>query len=462
MMSLIKRTVVGVILALLISSFCSVLLAEPGPLDTLLESKNTWSCSVTDFPSSYSGLGFSFVDAGIMAKSNYENLSFMGFKLWEARFNFKEQKLSSVELSIYNKGDAGVLNQTEFKKKIEFLGKKFQSLTGSRGITGKVSNDRANYFVNRRIWKHNSTCIQAEWAFVRAHRSNSTAQPFRAEFIKVLLTPLHSGSISGKAGGRPDWAKHVSGRILKKNIEQNDAGDIWVSNVPMVDQGQKGYCAAASAERVLRYYGWQGDQHEIAQLADTAALGGTLFEGMVAAVAVVGKRYQLKHKMLVDPGGGGSFKKSEFNKILKRYNREAKTAKADEIDYLDFGDELPNNVIMINTMSIYEAMDADLLKAAKLGQKQDFKSFKKDILEYVKQGVPLFWRCIVGKYPENPALGESGAFGHIRLIIGINTKEKELIYSDSWGPKHALKRMPLDNAWAMTFGMTVLIPRDVR
>ncbi len=462
MMSLLHRTVAGIILVLLISSFCSVLSAEQGSLDSLIENKDTWSCSASDFSSVYSGLGFSFVDAGIMAKSNYENLTFLGFRVWEARFNFKEKKLSSVELSVYNKGDAGELNQITFKKNIEQLCKKFQSLTGSRGITGKVSNDRANYFVNRRIWKHKGTSIQAEWAFVKAHRSNRTAQPFRAEFIKILLTPLHRGSISGKAGGRPDWAKHVSGRILKKNIEQNNAGDIWVANVPMVDQGQKGYCAAASAERVLRYYGWQGDQHEIAQLADTAAKGGTSLEGMVAAVAVVGKRYQLTDKMLVDPGGSRGFEKSEFNNMIKLYNRKAKPAKADEIDFLNFCEILPNNVRMINTMSIFEAMDAEILKAAKVGQKQDFKRFQQNILNYVKQGVPLFWACIVGKYPENPDLGKKGAFGHIRLIIGINPKEKELIYSDSWGPKHALKRMSLEDAWAMTFGMTVLKPRDVR
>ena len=462
MTSILQRTVSGIILMLFASSCCAALSAEHGSLNALIGDETIWSSSASDFSSDYSGLGFSFVDAGVMAKSNYEKLSFMGFRVWEARFNFKQEKLSSIELSVYNKGDAGELNQIAFKKKIEQLCKKFQSLTGSRGITGKVSNDRPNYFVNRRMWKHKATSIQAEWAFVRAHRSNRTAQPFRAEFIKVLLSPLHSGSISGKSAGRPDWAKRVNGRILKKNVEQNNSGDVWVTNVPMVDQGQKGYCAAASAERVLRYYGWQGDQHEIAQLADTAAKGGTSLEGMVEAVAVVGKRYQLTDKILVDPGGSKGFEKSEFNNMIKIYNREAKSAKVEEIDFLNFCELLPNNVRMINTMSIFEAMDADVLKAAKVGQKQDFRRFQQDILNYVKQGVPLFWACIVGKYPENPDLGKSGAFGHIRLIIGINPSKKEIIYSDSWGPRHALKRMPVDDAWSMTFGLTVLKPRDVR
>ncbi len=459
---LTQRTFAAIILVLLITSFYSALSAEKGSLNALIENEDTWSCSVSQFPADYPGMGFSFVDAGVMAKSNHTNLVFMGFRVWEARFNFKEKNLSSIELSVYNKGDAGELEQGDFKNKIEQLCEKLQVLTASRGITGKVSNERANYFVNRRSWKYRETSIQAEWAFVRAHRSGGTAQPFRAEFIKVILTPLRSGSISGKSVGRPDWARHVSGRIIKENVEQNSTGDIWVSNVPMVDQGQKGYCAAASAERVLRYYGWQGDQHEIAQLADTAAQGGTSLEGMIAAVAVVGKRYQLTDKTLVDPGGSRGFEKSEFFNMIKQYNRTAKSTEFEAIDYMNFADIQPNNVRMINTMSIFEAMDAEVLKRARLAQRQDFNRFQQNILNYVQQGVPLFWACIVGKYPENPDLGKNGAFGHVRLIIGINTKENEILYSDSWGPQHALKRMTLENAWAMTFGLTVLKPQDVR
>ena len=444
MISFLQRHAAFVVLALFAALMPYEARAEHSPLDSLLEGKTIWSSSVDEFASDFSGLDFAFLNNGTMAKSNSEKLSFMGFRVWEARFLFANKELSRVDFSVYNKGDAGELTKSAFKAMIDKLCDKFQTLTGSRGITGKVSKERANYFINRRIWKHNGTAIQVEWAFVKSHRSNRIAQPFRSEFIKVILSPAASGSISGKKGGRPDWAKRVSGRILKKNVENNSAGDIWVSGVPMVDQGQKGYCAAASAERVLRYYGWQGDQHEIAQLADTAAKGGTSLEGMVEAVAVVGKRYQLTDKILVDPGHSGSFEKSEFFKMIELYNRKAKSADATVIDYMSFCEILPNNVHMINTMSIFEAMDPDLLKNARIGQNQDFKRFQQDILNYVKQGVPLFWACIVGKYPENPDLGRNGAFGHIRLIIGINEKEKEIIYSDSWGTMHALKRMPLE------------------
>ncbi len=430
--------------------------------DALLSDSERWSCSAADFLSHYPDRGFSFVDGGTVAKSNSQELSFLGFPSWETRVYFAAAGITRIEISLYNKGDAGELSQEAFKELIDKIGERLHELTGSRGITGKVSNDRPNYYVNRRSWRMNDIGVQVEWAFVNAHRSNRTLQPFRAEFVKVLLVPARAGSLSGQPSATPDWANRISGRLLLKNVEQNGAGDLWVTGVPMVDQGQKGYCAAAASERVLRYYGWQGDQHEIAQLADTAAQGGTSLEGMIKAVEVVGKRYQLTGKTLLDPGGDRSFEKSSFYKLIELYNRRAKGSSAEAVNYMDYCDIMPGNVKMVNIMRIFEAMDADVLKEAMLSRRQDYARFEQDITNYLKQGVPLFWACIVGKYPENPELGQSGAFGHIRLIIGINAREKELLYSDSWGPAHALKRMPLENAWAMTFGLSVIKPRDVR
>ncbi|MDA3923399.1 MAG: hypothetical protein PF904_01705 [Kiritimatiellae bacterium] len=127
---------------------------------------------------------------------------------------------------------------------------------------------------------------------------------------------------------------------------------------------------------------------------------------------------------------------------------------------------LKNIFVMVAALGVLSALssaaDSAVLKDSKVKQHQDYRKFQQNILNYVRQGVPLFWACFVGKYPENPDLGINGTLGHIRLVIGINQKSKEVIYSDSWGPRHALKRMPMDDAWAMTFGLTVLKPRDVR
>ena len=50
---------------------------------------------------------------------------------------------------------------------------------------------------------------------------------------------------------------------------RKDNGDVVIDGVPMVDQGQKGYCAVATVERLARYFGLEVDQHEMAQVANT-------------------------------------------------------------------------------------------------------------------------------------------------------------------------------------------------
>ena len=90
-------------------------------------------------------------------------------------------------------------------------------------------------------------------------------------------------------------------------------------------------------------------------------------------------------------------------------------------------------------------------------QRSKFTKFLKDVHDQVNKGIPLFWGVTLGTYPE-PEIPQANG-GHMRLIIGYNTKTHEILYSDSWGPNHALKRMPESQAWAMTKGLLVLKPR---
>ena len=438
------------------------LTAQAAGLDALLESEAVWKQSADAFMGEYQPLGFAFVDGKKTARSNRPELKFLDFKVWEARVYFEQETLSRVELSLYNKGDAGELDQEAFKELLTKVDAALGAFAGSKGMTGKTSNDRANYFVSRRQWSKKPVGIQLEWAYVNPHRSDRQLMPFRAEFVKVSLMPAKEGGMTAVAGGTPTWANNATARTVKVNVKSNPEGDVWVDNVPMVDQGQKGYCAAASSERLLRYYGRQVDQHEIAQLADTASKGGTSLEGMVSALDAVGKKYQLDQKDLIRSDSGRSFEKSKFYEMIELYNRQAKQKKKKPIDFMEFAETTGPNMRTIDTMKIYAAMDAETLKESKVRQTQGLESFRKNIIQYTAQGVPVVWACVVGKYPEKPDIGHEGAFGHIRLIIGYNAKTQEVLYSDSWGPGHELKRLPISEAWTMTFGLTVLKPRDVR
>jgi hypothetical protein len=47
----------------------------------------------------------------------------------------------------------------------------------------------------------------------------------------------------------------------------------------------------------------------------------------------------------------------------------------------------------------------------------------------------------------------------MRLIIGYNDTTNEILFSDSWGPGHELKRMPADEAWTITSGIYGMEPK---
>ncbi len=452
------KKVIGSSIVLLLATH---LAAQTTGLNALLD-EAAWKLGPDAFMGDYQARGFALVDGKKAAKSISPDLRFLDLKVWEARVFFEQEALSRVELSLYNKGDAGDLDQEAFKELITKVGDAISAFAGSKGMTGKTSNDRANYYVNRRQWAKKPVGIQLEWAFVNPHRSERQLMPFRAEFVKVLLVPAKEGGIAAVTSGTPTWADPTTARTVKVNVKSNPEGDVWVDNVPMVDQGQKGYCAAASAERLLRYYGRQVDQHEMAQLADTASKGGTSLEGMVSALDAVGKKYQLDQKDLIRSDSGKSFEKSKFYEMIDQYNRQAKQKKKATIDFMEFAETTGPNSRTIDTMKIYAAMDAETLKESKVKQAQALEMFRKNIIQYTAQGVPVVWACVVGKYPEKPDLGKEGAFGHIRLIIGYNAKTQEVLYSDSWGTGHELKRLPIGEAWTMTFGLMVLKPRDVR
>jgi hypothetical protein len=418
-----------------------------------------WALAPDAFQGEYQALGFRFVDGKQTAMSNQKKLlKFLGQEVCEARVYFDASAVRRVELSVYNKGDAGAKDRETFEGLVEATKSKVSEYAKDTGMTGKTSNDRANYFVKRHQWVKKSPGIQLEWAYVDQHRSGGQNVAYGAEYIKVLMLPIKAGGGgvtalgSGMSASRPKNA-----RAVKENVTRGPNGDVSIGNVPMVDQGQKGYCAAASSERVLRYYGLEVDQHQIAQLANTAAEGGTTLEGMAKAISKIGRQFQLDKKDLISPDTEGSFEKSDHVKLIDQYNAAAKKRKAPLIDWQTY---TQNHTV--DLVGIWKDMNPEILLAARSGQKQAMGQFSKSIKLYADQGVPLLWSCLVGMYPEEPPLGQEGAFGHVRLIIGYNDKAGEILYSDSWGPSHALKRLPLDKAWAMTKGLIVLKPRDVR
>ena len=62
----------------------------------------------------------------------------------------------------------------------------------------------------------------------------------------------------------------------------------------------------------------------------------------------------------------------------------------------------------------------------------------------------------LGIFPESGLPQQFG--GHMRLIIGYNARTDEILYTDSWGPGHELKRMNSGRAFAITHDAFTLRP----
>jgi len=67
------------------------------------------------------------------------------------------------------------------------------------------------------------------------------------------------------------------------------------------------------------------------------------------------------------------------------------------------------------------------------------------------------WSVHLGLFKEGD-LPQSGG-GHMRLIIGYNDTTNEVLFSDSWGAGHELKRINADEAWSMTSGLYGMEPK---
>lgn len=86
----------------------------------------------------------------------------------------------------------------------------------------------------------------------------------------------------------------VSARSLKKNVSRKGA-DVYLKNIPQIQQGPRGYCLPASTEKYTRYLGLQFDQSDFADMGDTTS-GGTVMESFAPKLAKLlsGKGFEVK------------------------------------------------------------------------------------------------------------------------------------------------------------------------
>jgi hypothetical protein len=411
--------------------------AEDVTLDKLLAPETLFKYTKEAFMKDAAPLGFEWTSsAQDAARSARPRTKYSSHAVYETIVRFDGDKPKDATVLFYGRGDTGEISEAQFTALIKSSIGALDALTGKK-FAPRGKDAKSAVKADGVTWSTDTGHYTLEYSFTKENKSKGI--PYRAEFIRLeILPPMGKKSLLETALANTSTAKRFDPRT---QVKRESNGDVIIPTVPMVDQGQKGYCAVATAERVMRYYGVQTDANEIAQIANSDADRGTSSKEMVDGL----KRIQGRLKIRVKPEIESDYR--EFTRLVEDYNRAAKRAKAKE---------LPDPKKFMVMWTAYSSMDAAILKEVKLKDSAGYNKFLRTVSTNIDQGVPLAWSVQLGLYPE-PNIPQ-GAGGHMRLIVGYNSKTQELIFSDSWGAGHEAKRMPTQDAWSITTGLTRIEP----
>jgi hypothetical protein len=224
-----------------------------------------------------------------------------------------------------------------------------------------------------------------------------------AEYVGVEVAPQAFADAGGRFQRQPDTV--VRARAAS-NVERRDNGDVIIQDIPMVDQGPKGYCAPATAERAMRYLGVPADMYVLAMAGNTGFGGGT---SMTALFEGIGR--DIKRK-------GRSF--SIWQSPLKM---------RDLAKHIDKG--LPVIWGMYSTNDWNERANERVKERAA-------------VTDWAE------WAQRMKTAATDHGLQKNTAYSHVVLIIGYNTETNEIAFSDSWGERFTERWMTLGEADAVS------------
>ena len=270
---------------------------EPGRvLDRLVAGGAAfWDMGQEAFESEFQETGFEWnSDLKKTARFAGRNLTLWGKPVGETLVDFKDGSVQRVGISIYNKGDnRNIRDRKKFESKVKEWRDLIEKETGVPAVDrGRDTKSAANAFGY--LYSDKGTTRLLEFSYQREVRSRNI--PFNGEFIKLKVAKTPKRDFFDRG---PKNAVKVAKGDLKKRVERENNGDVLIPSVPMVDQGNKGYCVCASVERVMKYYGVQVDQHQMAQIADSTA-AGTSTDAMMDALKKISGRFDVRTRTLRD------------------------------------------------------------------------------------------------------------------------------------------------------------------
>lgn len=248
--------------------------------------------------------------------------------------------------------------------------------------------------------KTRQTVFRWDWsghAFLLANAKN--------EYVSLSIQPVEFADKRGRSKRVPD---SLVRKRARENVENRDNGDVVINNIPMVDQGPKGYCVPATAERCMRYLGIPADMYLLAMAGQTGLGGGT---SPTLLLDAVGK--DIKRK-------GRSFKIWDGEIKLRELTR-----------YIDDG--IPVMWTLFSTKPFNEIANT------RTKERQDLEmwsSYKKKVIQE----------------SSSTKLNKDRDTAHIVIIIGYNKDTNEIAFSDSWGERYMERWISIPEAQQVSQG----------
>ena len=230
------------------------------------------------------------------------------------------------------------------------------------------------------------------------------------EYVNLRIMRSSTADNKGRSERFSDAALR---KLAQSNITERANGDVIISNIPMVNQGPKGYCVPATFERYLSYMQIPSDMYLLAMAGQTNIGGGTSLSAIINSV----DRYIASQ-----------------SRSMKQINEPIKVRTIQK--YIDKG--LPIIWTMFSSKEYNQYAN------------QRTKE-RKSVTDWNA------WEKACKSSARSTELRKDITTAHACLITGYNKETGEIAVSDSWGPSYNERWISAEQAEQVSQGTLYLI-----
>lgn len=230
------------------------------------------------------------------------------------------------------------------------------------------------------------------------------------EYVNLKIMTTEAADNKGRSEKLSDAKLR---ELTTGNLISRDNGDVLIGNIPMVDQGPKGYCVPATFERYLRYLQIPADMYILAMTGQTQAGGGTSLSRIIESL----------------------------DSYISSQSRSMKEIDTD-----------------INVRSVQKYVDRGLPLIWTMFSSSEYNDFVNDRSKTRKTTTDWdAWEERTKDESRQTELRKDIMSAHACMIIGYNKETDEIAVSDSWGPSYQERWVPAEQAEQVSQGSLYLV-----